>query len=125
MSLSQKLKDLRKAKGLSQAALADILGLTQQAIGKWERNKAMPDYDTLKKIASYFNVTTDYLIGSESMLAPPPEFYTDPETQQRMKEIMEDPTRKRIFIASKDLKPEELDRIADLMETMAKSRSKE
>jgi hypothetical protein len=52
---------------------------------------------------------------------PPPNYYNDPETQRRMEEMMNDPSRKRIFLASKDLKPEELGRIADLMETIAKS----
>ena len=63
MLLSQRLKELRAAKGLSQAALADILGRTQQAIGKWEVGRSEPDGATLLKLAAYFNVTTDYLLG--------------------------------------------------------------
>lgn len=65
MSLSQKLKDLRAKKGLSQAALADILGLSQQAIGKWERDKSTPDYETLVKISSYFQVPVDDLLETK------------------------------------------------------------
>lgn len=63
MNFAQRLKDLRNNKGLSQSALADILGRTQQAIGKWEVGKAEPDSTTLLKLANYFNVTTDYLLG--------------------------------------------------------------
>lgn len=63
MLLSQRLKELRNRKGLSQSALADILGRTQQAIGKWEVGKAEPDGATLSKLASFFNVSVDYLLG--------------------------------------------------------------
>lgn len=63
MLLPQRLKELRNSKGLSQSALADILGRTQQAIGKWEVGKAEPDVPTLLKLATYFNVTIDYLLG--------------------------------------------------------------
>lgn len=141
---AKRLKELRTSRtGLTQAKLAEQLGVSQQAVGLWERGKNMPTHELVVQIAKMFDVPTDYLVGGllgdisdpkhpwhslvnkDVAIDPPPEFYTNPETQQRMKEIMEDPTRKRIFIASKDLKPEELDRIADLMETMAKSRSKE
>ena len=64
--LSEKLKHLRSLKdNMSQAELAEFLGVTQQAVGKWERDKTTPDYDTLKKLASFFNVTTDYLLGND------------------------------------------------------------
>ena len=63
MTLAQRLKDLRSEKGLSQSALADILGRTQQAIGKWEVGKSEPDGATLLKLSAFFNVTTDYLLG--------------------------------------------------------------
>ena len=56
---SDVLRKLRKEKGLSQSALADILNMSQQAIGKWETNHATPDFDTLVQLADYFNVSTD------------------------------------------------------------------
>ena len=52
---SDVLRKLRKEKGLSQSALADILNMSQQAIGKWETNHATPDFDTLVQLADYFN----------------------------------------------------------------------
>lgn len=60
-----RLKELRNNKGLSQAAIAERFGITQQAYANYERGTRQPDYDTLKKLADYFNVTTDYLLGRD------------------------------------------------------------
>lgn len=59
-----RLKQLRSEKKITQANLAKELGLTQQAIGKWETGRSSPDPDTLLKLANYFGVTVDYLLGS-------------------------------------------------------------
>ena len=64
--LPQKLKDLRAVKSISQSTLADVLGVTQQAVAKWETEKAEPDSKTLKKIANYFSVSIDYLLDNET-----------------------------------------------------------
>lgn len=63
--IGQKIKELRKDKNLSQTALAQILNVTQAAVGKWETGDREPDYNTLIKIALFFDVTTDYLLGLE------------------------------------------------------------
>ncbi|UZQ85079.1 helix-turn-helix domain-containing protein [Thermoclostridium stercorarium] len=61
--LSERIKELRNEKGISQSALANHLGLTQQAIAKWEKGIAEPDSEMLKKIATFFDVSVDYLLG--------------------------------------------------------------
>ena len=68
--LPQKLKDLRAVKSISQSTLADVLGVTQQAVAKWETEKAEPDSKTLKKIANYFGVSIDYLLDNEPQTTP-------------------------------------------------------
>lgn len=61
---AQRLKDLRKSRpGLTQAKLAEILDVSQQAVGLWERGKNMPSHELVFKIASFFNVSVDYLLG--------------------------------------------------------------
>ena len=62
---SSKLRELRAKKGLSQAELAKRLGVTQQAVGRWERDKNLPDNDVLKKISVMFNVSIDYLLDNQ------------------------------------------------------------
>lgn len=60
---SQKLKFLRKSKNLTQSDMANMLGITRQGYGKYESSDSQPDLDTLEKLASYFDVSTDYLLG--------------------------------------------------------------
>ena len=65
---SEKLKALRKSKNMSQAKLSKELGVTQQAVGRWEKDLNMPDLETLVKIANYFHVTVDYLADRHGLL---------------------------------------------------------
>lgn len=60
---AQRLKELRKLNAISQAALSGLLGVTQQAVGKWETGRSTPDPQTLARVAAYFKVSTDYLLG--------------------------------------------------------------
>ena len=60
------LKQLRATANISQQTLADALGISQQAINRYENHKVEPDIETLIKIADYFNVSVDYLIGREN-----------------------------------------------------------
>ena len=65
---AKKLKDLRLEKNLNQSQIADLLGVTYFTVGKWENSKAEPSFDTLKKLAEFFDVSTDYLLGLEDDL---------------------------------------------------------
>lgn len=57
------LKECRKAKGMSQATLSRLLGVTQQAVGKWETGRSNPDPEMLVRLAEVLGTTTDYLLG--------------------------------------------------------------
>lgn len=57
------LKLERKKKGLSQMAFAKLFGVSQQTIGSWETNRTSPDLESLSKLANFFNVSVDYLLG--------------------------------------------------------------
>ncbi len=62
IKLKEKLRALRRQKGITQEALADHLGITPQSVGKWERGEGFPDITLLPKIAFYFDVTVDELL---------------------------------------------------------------
>lgn len=57
------LKELRKEKDVTQKDVADYLGVVRGSYAHYEIERRQPDYDTLIKIANYFNVSVDYLIG--------------------------------------------------------------
>ena len=57
---------LRKARNLSQKQLAEKLGLKQTTISSYERNYRQADYQTLQKLATFFNVTIDFLLDTKS-----------------------------------------------------------
>ncbi len=57
------LKDLREDKNITQEIVAKYLKVSRATISKYESGNRSPDHDTIKLIAKYFNVTTDYLFG--------------------------------------------------------------
>lgn len=57
------LKTLRTEAGISQALLAEQIGVSQQSVNKYENHNVEPDIHTLMLIADYFGTTVDYLIG--------------------------------------------------------------
>ena len=62
MTLGEKITGLRKKRGLSQEELAITLGVSRQAVSKWETEEAKPDTDKIVALAEYFEVTTDWLL---------------------------------------------------------------
>lgn len=61
--MESRIKQLRQKRGVIQEILAAELGITRQMLSKYERDVTLIKVDILKKIAAYFNVTTDYLLG--------------------------------------------------------------
>lgn len=63
MKFAKRLRQLRKEKGLTQEELGNIFGLAKTTIAGYEKGGKEPKYEILVKIAEYFNVNTDYLLG--------------------------------------------------------------
>ena len=61
--MESRIKILREKRGLIQAILATEFGITQQTLSKYEKDVNIIKIDVLKRLAEYFNVTTDYLLG--------------------------------------------------------------
>ena len=60
-----RLKELRLEKSLTQSQLAKEIGASKQNISDWETGKSETNFETLVKIAKFFKVSTDYLLGLE------------------------------------------------------------
>lgn len=87
MKLPKKIVTLRKARGLSQEALAEQLGVSRQAISRWEQGSAQPDAGNLFQLSRLFQVSADYLL--DDALDRPPQPAAPPAA---------DPLKKRRLI---------------------------
>jgi transcriptional regulator with XRE-family HTH domain len=65
-SFFDNFKSMRKQRGLTQEQIAETLGVSCQAVSKWETNSSYPDISLLPIIADYFGVSVDYLIGHDT-----------------------------------------------------------
>ncbi len=60
-----KVKELRQEKNLTQKELAKLIGTTQASVSDWEVGKVEPSIEWLKRLSNFFNVSVDFIIGSE------------------------------------------------------------
>lgn len=79
-----RLKALRKEKRLTQAEFADLMKIARTTYAAYEQGKRQPDYDTLTRLAEFYKVTTDYLIGKDGT----PKWATKEDTKD-LKEFLE------------------------------------
>ena len=82
MTFGEKLQALRQRAGMSQDQLAERLGVSRQAVSRWERDETMPETDKVVALADLFGVTTDYLLRprpeeAEQKAQTPPREKTD------------------------------------------------
>lgn len=87
MTFADRLKHLREKHKpkIYQKELADAIGVSRQAITMWETGQRIPDTVTLKKLADFFNVTTDYLLGRDN----PNDVNYEPTPQELEKVLRE------------------------------------
>lgn len=62
MNISDRIQYLRKAKGISQEEFADKIGVSRQAVSKWENEQSTPDIEKIIIMSEFFEVTTDYIL---------------------------------------------------------------
>ena len=79
MTLGQRIQELRKQRGMSQEALGDALGVSRQAVSKWEGDNGIPELDTLIAMSRLFEVTVGQLLGVEEATEQKYETANEPE----------------------------------------------
>ena len=72
MMMKTRFKELRKERDLTQERLGEILGISQQAINKYERGLAAPTNDRMQKLCDFFHCSADYLMGRSDVRAVVP-----------------------------------------------------
>ena len=116
-----RLKELREKAGYSQYSLADALNIAQSTVGNWEAGKREPNFVTAQRIADFFNVTTDYLLGRTNDPAPPniksPVY--DDEALELMEEMHKRPELKVLFSTTKKATRKDIEAVDKLLRHMA------
>lgn len=84
--LSNKLKQLRRSAGLTQSEFAKKIDVARTTYAMYEQGNREPDYATLQKIADYFEVSTDYLLGRSSH--PKLDAAKDKEVDKEVEELL-------------------------------------
>lgn len=115
--LPNTLKLLREENGISQTEFAEYLQVTRQAYNYYENGKRNPDYDTLRKIADYFKVSTDYLLGLTNERINPVDqaLSDDPELQAFWNTMREREDLQLMFKKSKTLSPDAIKQIVGII----------
>lgn len=116
---SDKLRELRFQNKMTQRDLADILDVTQAAVSKYESNNMIPPQDILLKIADYFNVSTDYLLGREDNKA-----FSEQERKvmELREELRRSPAKRILFDVTKNATEEEILTTVRLFEALTKEK---
>ena len=115
-------KRLRIASQLTQADMAQKLGIAKSTISMYENGNREPDFETLEKIADFFNVDTDYLLGRTEKTSILPEtighYYLNDETREIAQEVFENPELRSLFHVARDIPPERLKAHIDFMKSL-------
>ena len=70
LSIGNKIKALRRERGITQEQLAESIGISFQAVSKWENDISLPDITLVPALASYFNISIDELLSLIHILSP-------------------------------------------------------
>ena len=112
MTPGKKIVELREARDMNQTELAQALEINRSVLNRIEQGTRPIRDDELKKLADYFHVTTDELLGRD---APAPGYYLDEETARRNKLIEENP----IFNQYLSLSPKGQEKADDIIRLIA------
>lgn len=121
MAFSDSLQELRTKAHLTQEELSKRTGLSKSAIGMYEQGRRFPSEEVLELFADFFNVNMDTLLGKTKRST----YYLDPETAKLAQEVYDNPDLRILFDASRDLRPEDIKFVVDMINRMKRSDSHE
>lgn len=115
MDFKERLKELRKSRNISQAVLAERLGMSKSTIGMYETGAITPSYEALNALADYFNVSIGYLTGEEDISM----YYFEPEIAEKAQLLKDRPEIGILLDASRKLTAEDIELITAFAEKLS------
>lgn len=109
--MTNRVKELRTGRRIRQIDFAAAMGVNQSAVSNWETGRNEPDNNMLCKIADYFGVSVDYVIGRTDDPSPAPEL-----PQEKYREILAGPGLRLLLDADANLTDEQLQEIVEFIE---------
>lgn len=113
-------KELRISNGMTQSETAEKLGISRSTIGMYETGAREPDFKTLEKIADFFHVNVDYLLGRIGQDTIPArennQYYLNDDARDMAQFLFENPEYKVLFDASRKVKKEDIDFVRQMIE---------
>jgi len=107
MAVKERLIEVRNEKGITQEELSNYLNVSRSTIAGYETGKRKPEYETLQKLANYFNVSLDYLLGSSNERSSADKIKNaisdDKELQETWEQISQRENLQLLFKQTKDL----------------------
>lgn len=149
MTIGERLKHLRLNKGLRQNEAAKALGLSNVVLNRYENDERLPDIETLARLALFYEVTTDYLIGKEKLYnnrADTSPFLTvredshkygesseeinaaisnDPELAEFWEELTRREDLQLMFKQTRDLSPQSIKKVIKIIKAIEDEESEE
>ena len=115
MAFKDVLKELRINRGLTQDDLSKGTGLAKSTISMYENGNREPNFETLELFADFFNVDMNTLFEHNSQNI---SYYLNPETAKLAQAIHDDPDLRILLDASRDLEPEDIKFVVDLVKKL-------
>lgn len=104
---AERFKLLREQAGLTQTAFARAFGVAQSTVAGWESGSREPNIATVRRLAEYFGVTADYLLGGEA-----------PALDERLEAMHKNPKLGLLFDRTARMTPEDLDAVLHIVRQM-------
>jgi transcriptional regulator with XRE-family HTH domain len=119
-----RLKELRKKAELTQRELAGLLGVAQNTISQWELGEREPDNDTLKSLAKFFGVSTDYLLNDNNLASDDTKQHVnDEEALEFLEELHKRPEMKALFQVGRKATKQDIETAITIIEALKKKGS--
>ena len=114
--MNNRIRELRKSRGLTMKQLGDVLGLTESTISQYENDKRQPDYETLLRLSEYFGVSVGYILGAEEEKTP--LVNGDEELTELLEMLKTRPECRMLFQLSKDATKEDVEKAVRIIEAL-------